>query len=308
MSINTRQDSVTDFQGLQSLRSLSSKSSPEAIAKVAEQFEGIFLQMMLKNMRQASLGDGLLDNDQSKMYQELFDQQIALNMASKRQGGIANAMIRQLQGASASPKEPGSVLEAGSLLKYRPVTKQINESVPVQQKSQGVDEFGSPQDFVKTLWPLAERYAAKLGIAPEVMVAQAALETGWGRGVIRDVQGNSTHNLFNIKADERWGGDRASTSSLEFEGDIAVQKKSAFRSYPDYEASFADYVQFLQENPRYSKALTNAGDAPAFTRALQQAGYATDPGYANKINAILLRKEFGETVVKLKDAGAGPLS
>lgn len=303
-----RQDSVTDFQGLQSLKSLSSKSSPEVIAKVAEQFEGIFLQMMLKNMRQSSLGDGLLDNDQSKMYQELFDQQIALNMASKRQGGIANAMIRQLQGASASPKEPGSVLDAGSLLKYRPVTKQIDESGSVQQKLQGADKFGSPQDFVNKLWPLAERHAARLGLDPKVMVAQAALETGWGRAVIRDAQGSSTHNLFNIKADERWDGDRTLTSSLEFEGGVAVQKKSAFRSYPDYESSFADYVQFLQENPRYREVLASAGDSPAFTNALQQAGYATDPDYSNKINMIIARMEFGDVVAKLKDAGAEPLS
>lgn len=307
MSINTRQDTVTDFQGLQSLRALTSKSSPAALEKVAEQFEGIFLQMMLKNMRQASLGEGLLDNDQSKMYQELFDQQIALNMASKRQAGIANALIRQLQG-SAPAKEPNASLDVGSLLKYRPVTKQVNDSIAVQQRHEGVDELYSPRDFMNKLWPLAEHHAAKLGIDPKVMLAQAALETGWGRAVIRDANGKSSHNLFNIKADERWSGARTMTSTLEFEGGVAVQKKAAFRSYPDFESSFADYVRFLQENPRYREALSKAGDGSAFVHALHQAGYATDPEYSNKINSILARKEFGSAVAELKNAEIEPLS
>lgn len=307
MSINTRQDSVTDFQGLQSLRAMTSKSSPEALEKVAEQFEGIFLQMMLKSMRQASMGDGLLDNDQSKMYQELFDQQIALNMASKRQAGIANALIRQLQ-EPAPAKEPNALLDVGSLLKYRPGTKPINENIADQQVHQGTNDFATRQDFMNKLWPLAEHHAAKLGLDPKVMLAQVALETGWGRAIIKDANGNSSHNLFNIKADERWSGDRTTISTLEFEGGVGVQKRAAFRNYPDYESSFADYVRFLQENPRYREALANAGDGTAFVHALHQAGYATDPEYSNKINSILARKEFGNAVVELKNGGVEPLS
>lgn len=307
MTIGTRQDVITDFQGLQSLRGLANSASPEALEKVAVQFEGIFLQMMLKTMREAKLGDGLMDNDQSQMYQELYDQQIALNLASKHQAGIANALIHQLQPLSSAPKDP-SAAPVGSLEKYRPVIRAPEGITASKVASQRVEEFSSPQDFVTRLWPLAVRYAPTIGLDPKVMLAQAALETGWGRSVISDASGASSHNLFNIKADDRWNGKRASVSSLEFENGIAVQKRAAFRSYSDFEGSFSDYVNFLQQSPRYQDALTNTHDGTRFTRALQDAGYATDPEYSNKINIIMNRAEFAEAVAALKNTVDGPLT
>ncbi|MBI3771294.1 MAG: flagellar assembly peptidoglycan hydrolase FlgJ [Gammaproteobacteria bacterium] len=307
MSLNTRQDVVTDFQGLQSLRGMASQSSPETLEKVAVQFEGIFLQMMLKSMREAKLGDGIMDNDQSQMYQELYDQQIALNLANKHQGGIADALIRQLKAVNGVPKESNSPA-TGSLEKYRPVIKAAESGTVPSSASQRIEEFSSPQDFVNKLWPLAERYASSIGLDPKVMLAQAALETGWGRAVISDASGGSSHNLFNIKADERWTDKRAVISSLEFEDGVAVQKRAAFRAYPDFESSFADYVGFLRASPRYQDALAQTHDGASFVRALHQAGYATDPEYSNKINMIMNSVWPPEGVAKLKNAAEVPLS
>ena len=140
---------------------------------------------------------------------------------------------------------------------------------------------------MRTLWPHASEAAARLGLPPEALLAQAALETGWGRHVIRRADGGSSHNLFGIKADGRWQGERASTQTLEYVDGVAVRVRDHFRAYASHADSFNDYVDFLQRNPRYRDALQRTGDAAAYFSALQAAGYATDPAYATKIQRIL---------------------
>lgn len=147
--------------------------------------------------------------------------------------------------------------------------------------------FESPEEFVRNLYPAAERAARQLGVDPKVMLSQAALETGWGRYMIRDESGKNSFNLFGIKADRRWDGDEATVSTLEYRGGVPVKEKAAFRAYDSYEDSLNDYASFLQSNPRYSDALKNADDPAAFTKGLQDAGYATDPAYAKKIQRIM---------------------
>ena len=147
--------------------------------------------------------------------------------------------------------------------------------------------FRSPEHFIRVLYPAAQEAARALNVKPEVMLAQAALETGWGRYMIRDESGKNNFNLFGIKADKRWSGEQAVVTTLEYRGGIAQKEKAAFRAYDSYEGSLNDYARFLQANPRYTKALSQAHDAVNFTRELQQAGYATDPAYADKIQRIL---------------------
>lgn len=146
--------------------------------------------------------------------------------------------------------------------------------------------FSSPEDFVTRMRPFAEKAAGMLGTDPAVLIAQAALETGWGKKVVKNAAGDS-NNLFNIKADPRWSGNKVATQTLEYHDGIPVQERAAFRSYNSYEDSFNDYVRFLNDNPRYSEALASPQDPRRFIRNLHQAGYATDPKYADKIINVM---------------------
>lgn len=160
-----------------------------------------------------------------------------------------------------------------------------------QDQAQALDTtgkvFDTPEEFVNRLMPLAKKAADKLGLSPAVLVAQAALESGWGKRVIKDGEGQMTHNLFGIKADPRWEGPKAVVSTLEYEQGVASRQKAAFRSYESFEESFNDYVDFLTSGSRYQGALAKADSPDRYFEALQQAGYATDPQYARKLKQVL---------------------
>ena len=149
--------------------------------------------------------------------------------------------------------------------------------------------------------PYAREGAARLGVEPEVLVAQAALETGWGQKVIRHADGRSSFNLFGIKADAQWDGERVTVSTLEYKDGVASRQRAAFRSYDSLAESVSDYVNFLRTNPRYQSALSQASDPEAFLSGLKDAGYATDPDYVGKISAIMKRDSLvpGQAELKL---------
>ena len=166
----------------------------------------------------------------------------------------------------------------------------------------------SPETFVKELWPHAQRAARELGTRPELLLAQAALETGWGQHMIRGTDGSNSFNLFGIKADARWQGERAVTETIEFENGLMRKQRASFRAYASLADSFADYADFLKTNPRYRAALNTAADAPSFARALAAAGYATDPEYSGKINRIMDGERLRDALSGVKDSAAQPLS
>jgi len=162
--------------------------------------------------------------------------------------------------------------------------------------------FDSPETFVQQVLPLAEKAAKALGVDPRVLVAQAALETGWGKSIIRDGDGQSSNNLFNIKADGRWNGDSVSVGTIEYRNGLPQPEKASFRAYASLEESLQDYVSFLQDNPRYEKALEQAGNPVAYLQALQRAGYATDPNYADKIDSIFRGNTLAELASKTQES------
>ncbi|MEL0037069.1 MAG: flagellar assembly peptidoglycan hydrolase FlgJ [Gammaproteobacteria bacterium] len=164
---------------------------------------------------------------------------------------------------------------------------------PTEMK--GID-FSSPAAFVSSLLPIAKQYAQKLKVDPKVLLAQAALETGWGKHVMRTIDGISSNNLFGIKADRSWQGDSTSVNTLEFEDGQLLQTKAAFRSYNSHEESFKDYVEFLNNSSRYQKALTASENAKDYLSELQSAGYATDPNYADKIYQIYRSDTLNDAV------------
>ncbi len=269
----------TDFQELGRLRQAARAESPETLHEVARQFEALFIQMMLKNMRAASLGDELFDSDQSEHYRDMFDSQLSLHLGQQGSFGLADLLVRQL-GGDAGPAGTG-----------KPVQTDMSPAQPEPLLEPRPDPLraaiGSPEEFVRILRPHAVEAAGQLGVEPEVLLAQAALETGWGRKMITRPDGSHSHNLFGIKADLRWPGERVTATTLEFEDGIAVRRQESFRAYDTFAASFSDYVEFLQSSPRYEAALSHGGDRRRFVEGLQQAGYATDPGYAAKINSIV---------------------
>ncbi|MGY3895425.1 flagellar assembly peptidoglycan hydrolase FlgJ [Aeromonas enterica] len=180
------------------------------------------------------------------------------------------------------------------------VPRRPHRSVPPMGAAQGIQDvqttkaldktaqvFETPEEFVNRLMPLAKKAADKLGLSPAVLVAQAALESGWGKRVIKDGEGQMTHNLFGIKADPRWEGPKAVVSTLEYEKGVASRQKASFRSYESFEDSFNDYVDFLTSGSRYKGALAKADSPDHYFEALQQAGYATDPQYARKLKQVL---------------------
>ena len=192
-----------------------------------------------------------------------------------------------------------------------PQTNQV-ASPSVQDGSKSVDKgneavYSSPTSFVKAIWPYAQASAEKLGVDPRVLVAQAALETGWGRGVIRHADGRSSNNLFGIKGGGSWQEETVSVPTLEYRDGVAVKERALFRSYDSLATSFHDYVQFLQNNPRYKEALMHVGDPQQFTSALQEAGYATDPRYAEKINQLIGGDTLASALSELKINDTQPI-
>jgi len=278
----------TDFSGLAALRARAREDKDAALDEVSRQFESLFLQMMLKSMRDASLGGGLMDSKQSEFYRDMYDKQIAVDMAQKQGIGLADVLKRQLGGgisAQYSDLSPEEYL--GMPITARPVNGA--DAATVARRSVGTPAAfdGSPEAFVDALWPVAEQAAAKINLPPEALLAQAALETGWGRHVMQHGTGDSSHNLFGIKADSRWQGDKVMVSTLEYRDGVALNTRANFRAYESFEHSFSDYVDFVRRNPRYQQALAQTNDPKAYFSALQEAGYATDPAYAQKIQRIL---------------------
>ncbi len=292
----------TDFQGLAKLRVQASQDSGAALDEVAEQFEAYFLQQLMKSARAASFGDDLLQSDQEQMFQGLYDQQLALNIAGDKGLGLAKILREQIQDKYRIDDNEVAAPERNDVLRRvrghgAPVRSisDVARAAPAESKA-GVapatptelgEPFGSPEDFVRRLLPIARAAAGELGVDPRVLVAQAALETGWGKAVIQRGDGSSSHNLFGIKADRRWSGDTVHANTLEYEEGVVVRRREPFRVYDSFADSFSDYHTFLRENPRYGEVLDRTGDSQGFLEALQQAGYATDPKYAEKILSIL---------------------
>lgn len=297
----------TQFSGLAEMKYLAKKDPEKALAQVAKQFEGVFLQMMLKSMRDASFGNPLFDNDNSDLYRDMFDKQISLNMSEQKGIGLAEALVRQMRAfvpQTAAPDEaaikPLSAATTAQVLPLKTLQRQ-SLAVPLNPAAPAAAvQFHSPQAFVQQLWPHAQQAAAELGVDPGILIAQAALETGWGKAINRDSRGQSSHNLFNIKADSRWQGPTVTVNTLEYKDGVARREVANFRRYDSFAESFNDYVKFLKSSDRYQTAL-QSNDSDEFVKQLHAAGYATDPHYADKILNIADRESFRSQLTQVQN-------
>ena len=328
----------TDFNGLAKLKQGAREQTPAAIKEVAKQFESVFLTMVLKGMRQAKLADGVLDNKQSEFYRDMYDQQMAVHLAGEPGIGLADLIAKQLSPKQKTDEDEklqaGDYLNRAMGISGQAVRQPIPKVIERPAVMQPLDESGlnrlqeslerlersqqalddqwqlmqagtgsnevsvNKQIFMSQLLPHAQQAANELGVDANVLLAQAALETGWGKSVIKNNQGDSSFNLFNIKADKSWEGKQARVSTLEYDGGVARKEMAGFRSYDSYKQSFDDYVGFIKSNPRYSEALKKAGNAAQYVRELQKAGYATDPRYAEKIMSIYNSQIAGQATVE----------
>ncbi|MDH5910230.1 flagellar assembly peptidoglycan hydrolase FlgJ [Vibrio splendidus] len=277
-------------------------SEKEALTAAAKQFESIFTSMLFKSMRDAnsSFKSDMLNSQNEQFYRQMQDDQMASELSASGSLGLADMIVAQLSAGQVSDATEDKVRSEGfdTSLERPQYSGRSEEKVSEVQSASTMSattrsatdvsaakqpaSFDSPESFVTSMKPYAEKAASALGVDSSLLLAQAALETGWGSKMIKNSLGNS-NNLFNIKADRSWKGDKVATQTLEFHGKTAVKESASFRSYSNFEDSFNDYVKFLNENPRYETALQHQGNSENFIKGIHQAGYATDPNYADKV-------------------------
>jgi flagellar protein FlgJ len=353
-----------DLNGLNDIRQQSrsgdGEAKKEALTEAAQQFEAIFMKMLLSSMRKAQEvleSDSPYNSQSTKFYRDMHDQQMAVELSSNGSLGLTDLIVRQLGGDDGSFK-PSSVLRNDGNLTVKSsadvdktneqneVNKDIQhnslvekmlsdksqikpdidvpfagiyqaQSISSNQQGSVVSQltlreldkrsnkansalesvnisafpdsptFDEPKDFVTALIGPAQKVQQELGVPFEVVIAQAALETGWGQKIIKGTNGDSSNNLFNIKADSRWAGDKITKETLEFEQGAMIKKSEPFRTYQSLTDSVDDYINFLSTSERYQEALQDSGNVEHFLQGLQKAGYATDPQYADKILGTL---------------------
>jgi len=291
-----------DAQGVGQLR-LQAKTDPVAAARAAaQQFEALFLNMLLKSMREATPKEGLFDNSNTELYSGMLDSQLAQNMSKGKGIGLAEMMLRQMRLQGVIPAEdtkPADNAPVGKMERQilplatssparlnQPLTELAAPAASAQTTS-GKASFSGAADFVNTLWPHAAEVAQELGIPAHFLLGHAALESGWGKHEIRDAQGNNSHNLFGIKAGKGWKGAVMEAQTTEYVNGVAQKSTELFRAYDSYADGLKDYASLLKNNSRYAHMFAQPLDASGFARGLQQGGYATDPMYADKLARVI---------------------
>lgn len=308
----------TDLNGFNQLRAEARSDSKAVLPAVAKQFEALFTQMMLKSMREASdsLGSALGDSEAGKAYRDLFDQQLSVTLAQSGKGlGIAQMLINHLGSQTSQTGGAGGLKDgsANDLDGIGDPTRLPANADQFQRRLANVIEAGrelgrsamkwmpqDAQDFVRSLAPYAEAAAEKLGVSVRAVLAQAALETQWGKHMPRSSDGATSFNLFGIKAGSGWNGQKVSVPTLEYEDGVAVRRRAQFRAYSSPAQSFQDYAAMIASDPHYAAAKGQGDNVRGFAHALARGGYATDPDYAEKVIAIAHSPQMNEALAALR--------
>jgi peptidoglycan hydrolase FlgJ len=298
---STQANTYTDLNALAALKN--APASAATIKAVSEQVEALFLQMMLKSMRDAGEATGEQTSNETGMYQDMFDKQVALTLSKRQDLGIARLFERQLGGKAPGGQAAPAGTAPSSQLKQLPKGTLPDAQSRAAPPPTGANLSEQAADFVQQVLPTIRQAAAAVGVNPLGMLAQAALETGWGQRMPRTADGNSSLNLFGVKAGSDWSGARAVADTVEISGGVAKQTRTAFRAYGSIEESVGDFARLLTSSPRYRDAVAAGGSAQAYVQSIAKAGYATDPEYANKLNEVLnsgtLQAALGARLAKL---------
>lgn len=287
---------VLDMKSAQDLRTKLQQDPKAGLKEAARQFEGMFLQMVMKSMRDATPSDGIFNSDATRFYTSVLDQQLSAQLGATGQVGFARLIEAQLARNFLPPERAeqlndprlagqrtsaaGAGMPAGALAGAERIVGSLAPESPTGTPPPGA------RDFANRLWPHAIEASRSTGIPAHFLIAHAALETGWGKSEIRRADGTNSHNLFGIKAGRNWTGDSVETLTTEYVNGAPQQQTERFRAYGSYAEAFRDYAALLAGNPRYS-AVLGQQDGTGFARSLQQAGYATDPMYADKLSRII---------------------
>jgi flagellar protein FlgJ len=302
-NVANSQLNVFDLQSLRRFTS-SSESTGDSLKQAAKQFEGIFIRQLLTSMRKVNdlfKEDSLFDSSTSDFYQEMWDDQIATSLGdSNNPSSISSLMVQQFE-----PKQNNTISRQFSTVKY--IDTQINNAAVIKpkliinnsseinpsevDKANAIEKsepftFETKQQFIDVLYPKAKLAAEKIGGSAKALLAQIALETGWGKYIIQKDQSSSSNNLFNIKNKADWTGDVAYKKTVEFDGQKFNLETAGFKIYQSFNESFEDFVNFLHSKERYQGVIEKAADPKQYFNQLQQSGYATDPEYATKIEKI----------------------
>ena len=326
---NVTAPAATDLTGLEQLRQRAGNADPNALKEAAAQFDALFIGMMLKSARAASLGNGIFDSQASSQYLELMDDQVALEFARKGGLGFGTLLLEQI-----SPGGEGHVSSSGtdsspytsSAQTVATLAARLPAMLRALSSGNEVDPLGVADDgttaavateaapsgdavehFVRRYLPDATAAAHKLGLDPRLLLAQAALETGWGAATPQHPDGRSANNLFGMKAGDGWQGGRVAHWTMEHLDGVTARKREVFRAYDHAAQSFADYVDLIGSSPRYAQALGHAGDPESYARSVAEAGYATDPDYASKLLSIYHGERLGDALRGLNSDALEPI-
>jgi flagellar protein FlgJ len=288
-----------DVQGFDGLRAKVAASPQQGVQMAAKQFDATFITMMLKSMRDATPQDGPLDSRDGAQFTSMMDEQMAQQMSSKGIG-VADAMLKQLMNNSgmqtgeagggnnaalnALAKAYGNAQANGSLASG--VGYSRNSALTPPLRGDGTTNVDA---FVDKLAASAQAASETTGVPARFIIGQAALESGWGKREILKANGETSHNVFGIKATRDWTGKTVSTVTTEYVNGRPQRTVEKFRAYDSYDEAMADYAQMLKGNPRYAQVLNGSHDAAGFAVGMQRAGYATDPHYAKKLMSIMSR-------------------
>lgn len=306
-------DLAADSRSLDGLKRSAQRDPRGAVKQAAQQFEALFMQMVLKSMRDATPKSGLLDSPAGDTYTGMLDQQMAARMSSSGTG-LADVIVRQLtrhmdrgadkgasagaaaEAAGAAPAAvsaaPAGGARSRALAAYDSAARTTPRSSadPVRERLVAPPLTGSssPQrNFVTRHWDAAQAAQQATGIPAQFVLSQAALESGWGKAEIRSADGLPSYNLFGIKATGGWQGRTVDVVTTEYENGTPRKVVEKFRAYNNYSEAFRDWAQLLAANPRYAGVLAQGRDAAGFAHGLQRAGYATDPAYGDKLTRVI---------------------
>lgn len=268
---------------LEALRLGAAKNPKGAVQEAARQFESLFMQELLKNMRSGSLGADWLDNDGAKLGKDLLDGQLA-GQVSGQPGGLGELIARQLEkqlGTADTGQKKESATMALQRIRAARRTAVHADAAPAGSGSQRASSF------VQQHQQAARAAEAKTGIPAAYIIGQAAHESGWGRHEIRNADGSTSHNLFGIKAGGNWKGEVAQITTTEYVDGVPRKVVAKFRAYGSYQDAFLDWASLIKNSPRYAQVVAEGQSAHGFAQGLQRAGYATDPAYADKLGRVI---------------------
>ena len=292
-----------DANSLSDLKVAAKDNSPAAIKKVASQFEAMFVNMMLKSMRDATPQDGMFDNEQTKTFTGMLDQQLSQNIASHGVG-LADILARQLTRANSVKADQlpftdnkdvtlqsNTDLEIGGANLHSFKNQPANNGNPIERTSMKAAPVmlstGNALSFKNMVANHAEQVSRETGIPAHFMIGQAALESGWGKREIKALDGTPSHNLFGIKANASWKGKVVEAMTTEYVHGVKQNRIEKFRAYDSYAETFQDFAKLMKNNPRYEKVMANLDNLHNYATAIQKSGYATDPNYASKLISVV---------------------